>query len=77
MLERLLELLRGGGSHRPGDLARALDTTPELVEVMLEDLEGMGRLRQVGNECSGGCASCPLSGLCAVGAKSRVWALVE
>ena len=77
MLERLLELLRAGGSHRPADLARALDTTPELVEMMLEDLERMGRLRRVGGECSGGCAKCPLSGLCAVGATGRVWALAE
>ena len=93
MLNRLLELLRAGGTHRVADLARQLETTPELVEVMLEDLARMGYLRPVGGECGGGCAGCSLAGLCAAGSPStpsaslrtgslragggRVWALTE
>ena len=38
MLIKLLELLRTGGTHRVADLARELETTPALVEAMLEDL---------------------------------------
>nr|HID12933.1 DNA-binding protein [Anaerolineae bacterium] len=75
MLERLLELLRAGGTHRVSDLARELETTPALVEAMLEDLARMGYLKRVGGECGGGCAACPLSRLCAAGAKGRIWAL--
>ena len=88
MLDRLLELLQAGGTHRVADLARQLETTPELVEVMLADLARMGYLKPVGGECGGGCAGCSLAGLCAAGSPSapsaslragggQVWALTE
>jgi predicted ArsR family transcriptional regulator len=77
MLNRLLEQLRSGGTHRVADLARALETTPELVEMMLEDLVRMGYLKQVGGACERNCAGCSLAGLCAAGESGRVWALTE
>lgn len=75
MINRLLELLRAGGTRRVADLARELDTTPELVEMMLEDLCRMGHLKRVGGECGGKCAACPVAGLCAVGGDEQLWAL--
>jgi hypothetical protein len=54
-----------------------LDTTPTLVEAMLEDLDRMGYLKRVGGKCGGGCTSCPMAGLCAAGEGGRVWALTE
>jgi DNA-binding IscR family transcriptional regulator len=77
MLNRLLELLRAGGTHRVADLARELETTPALVEAMLEDLDRMGYLKRVGGECGGGCAGCSLAGLCTTGEGKRVWTLTE
>jgi hypothetical protein len=85
MLNRLLELLRAGGTHRVADLAHKLDTTPALVEAMLEDLTRMGYLKQVSGKCAGGCAGCSLAGLCAAGdpltssraGDGRVWTLRE
>ena len=77
MLNRLLELLRAGGTHLVADLARELETTPALVEVMLEDLDRMGYLKRVEGECSGGCGGCPMAGLCATGSSGRVWTLTE
>lgn len=77
MLNRLLELLRAGGTRRVADLARELDTTPELVEVMLEDLCRMGHLKRVGGECGEACTSCPMSGLCAAGSDDQLWVLTE
>ena len=77
MLNRLLELLRAGGTHRMADLACELETTPALVEAMLEDLARMGYLKQVGGECAGGCAGCSLAGLCTTGEGGRVWTLTE
>ena len=77
MLNRLLELLRAGGTYRVGDLARELDTTSALVEVMLEDLGRMGYLKRVGGECGGGCGGCSMAGLCAAGGGGRVWTLAE
>jgi predicted ArsR family transcriptional regulator len=77
MLNRLLELLREGGTHRVADLARELDTTPALVETMLEDLAHKGHLRRVGGECATHCAGCALAGLCTAEAGGQVWTLAE
>ncbi len=77
MLHQLLELLRAGGTHRITDLSRELETTPELVEVMLEDLGRMGYLKRVGGKCSGRCGGCSLAGLCSAGSGGQVWTLTE
>ncbi len=76
MLNKLLELLRAGGTHQIADLARKLDTMPALVEVMLKDLARMGYLKRVSGECGGGCNSCSLSGMCTAGG-GQVWTLTE
>lgn len=75
MLNRLLDLLRSGGTHRVADLARELGTTPELVEMMLEDLCRMGYLKRTAGGCGGKCAACPVAGLCAVGGDEQLWVL--
>ncbi|HDQ71672.1 MAG TPA: hypothetical protein ENN19_06190 [Chloroflexi bacterium] len=75
MLNQLLELLKTGGTRRVGDLARELNTTPGLVEIMLEDLTHMGYLKQVGGACGGACASCEMAGLCAAGVQGQLWVL--
>jgi hypothetical protein len=59
------------------DLARALDTTPQLVEVMLDDLSRMGYLRRVGGQCTETCGTCPMAGLCAAGSSEQLWTLTE
>lgn len=82
MLDQLLELLQAGGTYQIADLAQELQTTPELVEAMLDDLARMEYLKQVGGECRGTCATCPLANTCTVGGPSRgrrggqVWAFV-
>ena len=77
MLEKLLALLRQGGSHRVVSLAKDLDTTPLLVDTMLEDLGRMGYIRPMEASCGASCDSCPMSGLCASGSSTRVWVLTE
>jgi predicted ArsR family transcriptional regulator len=77
MLDRLLELLRSGGTHRIADLARELDVTPALVEAMLEDLARMGYLKRISGECGGACAACSMAWLCAAGKSGQVWTLME
>ncbi len=69
MLERLIALLEEGGTYRVADLARALDTTPELVEIMLEDLARRGIIRPMEMTCPSSraaCADCPLTSHCSV-----------
>lgn len=83
MLNRLLELLRKGGTRRMDDLARELDTTPGLVEAMLEGLAHMGYVKRLSAQCAEACAECRLSHMCAVGgpsseaSKGEIWVLVE
>ena len=77
MLNRLLELLWDGGSHRVSDLASELETTTELVEAMIEVLTRMGYLKQVGGACAENCASCSLAGTCTAETSGRVWTLTE
>lgn len=83
MLSRLLELLRAGGTRRIGGLAEELETTPQLVQAMLEDLARMGYIGQLNARCTESCSKCPTSHMCAVGAPSseegdgRIWVLLE
>jgi predicted ArsR family transcriptional regulator len=77
VLDQLLELLRSGGTRRVADLARELDTTPELVKMMLEDLCRMGYLKRVGAECPASCQACPMAGVCAAGSPGQLWALAK
>ncbi len=75
MLERLLELVQAGGTRHIDGLARELDTTPELVHVMLENLSRMGYLKAVDGACSTQCGECQFACSCSVGTASRVWTL--
>jgi Mn-dependent DtxR family transcriptional regulator len=77
MLSHLLKLLQAGGTHRVVDLARALDTTPELVEVMLDDLGRLGYLERIGGTCGETCAGCSMAGLCAAGSSGQLWTLTK
>ncbi len=73
MLERLMEILQTGGTHRVSDLARALDTTPALVEMMLEELTRAGYVKPVAT-CTE-CASCPLADSCIATRPGKAWTL--
>ena len=77
MIDRLLELLRAGGTHRVSDIAGSLETTPQLVKAMLDELGRMGYLRQLGAQCGQGCDVCPIVGMCTAEASGRVWTLTE
>lgn len=77
MLETLLAMLRRGGTRRVEDLARELGTTPELVEMMVEDLVRMGVLRPMSVSCAERCAGCLAAGVCTVGGRGRAWVLSQ
>ena len=76
MLETLLKLLQDTRTHSLADLAHALDTSTEMVEAMLQDLERMGYVRQV-TGCDQNCQGCSLKGACTLSSPTRIWALVE
>ena len=75
MLERLLALVRAGGTYHIGDLATTLDTSPELVAAMIENLQRLGYLKTVDNTCKDGCNGCPLVSSCSKPANGKLWTL--
>jgi predicted transcriptional regulator len=76
MLTQLLDLLRADRTRSVDELAQKLDTTPEMVYAMMENLERMGFVRQVDTGCEKACESCALSNMCTRIGKSRMWTLV-
>lgn len=74
MLERLLVELQGSLTLSVEGLAARLQTTPALVEMMLEHLARQGQVETV-EFCEAGCDSCPLGSLCRAEKRQRLWQL--
>lgn len=74
MLERLLFELEGSQTLSLEGLAARLQTTPALVEMMLEYLARQGRVEAV-KFCEAGCEGCPLGSLCRAEKQQRLWQL--
>jgi len=77
MLERLLQMLRAGGTHTIAELARELEVSEALVELMMEDLVRMGYLAVAGGSCDRRCTMCPPAEVCAARGPTRVWTLTR
>jgi hypothetical protein len=58
-------------------MASELQTTPEMIEAMLDQLAKMGYLRVIGSECNTTCDGCSVADLCSSGSSGYVWALTE
>lgn len=73
MLREIISRVADGTPWTVEALARELDTTPELVTVMLEDLVRRGYLREVRGACGEGCGSCSMAQGCIKGMADRAW----
>jgi hypothetical protein len=75
MLERLLAEIEKGGTQNCAGLASRLNTSPVLIEMMLEELERHGRVRRVSTSCdtTSKCGGCPTASNCSP--QGRVWVL--
>jgi len=74
MLERLLLELEGSQTLSVEGLAARLQTTPALVQLMLEHLARQGRVEAL-EFCEAGCEGCPLGLLCGAEKHLRLWQL--
>lgn len=63
MLQALIKEIERGGPLEVNRLAASLDTTPEMITMMLETLQKSGFLKQY-QSCEDGCAGCSLSSAC-------------
>ena len=77
MLRNILRLAGDFGTIRREELARALDTSPELVDLALEELARRNYLQAVVPEWSTACAHCPLRAACLYRRQPRVWVLTR
>lgn len=74
MLQRLLLELQESPTLSVEELAARLQTTPAMVELMLEHLARQGRIEAV-KFCETGCKGCPLGSLCRAEKRQRLWQL--
>ncbi|MDD2694374.1 MAG: FeoC-like transcriptional regulator [Anaerolineales bacterium] len=63
MLQKLLTVIRSGGTFETTVLAARLGTTPELATAMLEHLQRMGHIRPY-RTCGYACGGCNLRTEC-------------
>lgn len=76
MLERLLYEIRNGGSLEVSALAARLDTSPAMVQAMLEHLQRLGYIQPYAEACGDGCGGCSFSQACNIeerADKIRLW----
>ncbi len=75
MLERLLKLIQEGKPLTPVVLARQLNTSPQMVEMMMEELvrRGLLKMSEFSQSCdSGACNTCYLAKTCHA-SQQRIW----
>jgi predicted ArsR family transcriptional regulator len=77
MLREVLCLAVERGTARSDEVARALDTSPELVRLLLAELTRRDYLHPAVPGCSTACEHCPLRAACLYRCHARVWMLTR
>jgi hypothetical protein len=77
MLEDLVRHLIQAEMTTLEELASRLSTTPDLLDLMLGDLERGGYLVAVNLECDQHCSGCADSSICALVHGKRIWRVTE
>jgi hypothetical protein len=73
MFDKLMTLLKRGGTVTVDEVARQLDTTPEVVAGMIDHMTRTGQLRPMNVSCDLVCNQCLLVRDCQKPNRSRVW----
>jgi DeoR/GlpR family transcriptional regulator of sugar metabolism len=77
MLDKLISILQDGGSISIDQIARELDTTPEMIAQLIDHLQRNGRLKQIGGDCNVPCTGCYLAQSCNRSSAERIWSSVN
>ena len=73
MFNKLMALLKRGGSITIDQIARELDTSPEVVSGMIDHMTRQGWLRSMSASCDSACSACLFTRDCVRGEKARTW----
>jgi hypothetical protein len=73
MFDKLMSMLKRGGTVTVAEMARELDTTPEVVTGMIDHMTRTGQLRPMKVSCDLACNQCLLVRDCHKPQRSRVW----
>lgn len=75
MLIELMKEIENGGTLEINHLARKLKTSPQIIAMMIEQLQQSGFIKPY-ESCSDGCESCSLGSLCTHNqgeAATKIW----
>ncbi len=73
MFDKLMLILKRGGAVTVDQMARELDTSPEMIAGAIDHMERAGWLRQMSVSCDAQCNQCVFVGDCQGPSQSRVW----
>jgi predicted ArsR family transcriptional regulator len=73
MLDKLMALVRRGGTVTIDQMARELDTSPEVVSGMIDHMTRQGWLNAVSASCDSACSACLFARDCVRVDKGRTW----
>jgi hypothetical protein len=73
MLDKLMTRLKRGGTVTVAEMAHELDTTPEVVAGMIDQMTRTGQLHPMNVSCDLGCNQCLLVRDCQKPQRSRIW----
>jgi hypothetical protein len=73
MFDKLLAVLKRGGTVTVDEVARELDTTPEVVTGMIDHMARGGQLQPMSVSCDLVCNQCLVVRDCRKPQRDRVW----
>ena len=73
MFDKLLVLLKRGGTLTLDQMARELDTTPEVVNGMVDHMARQGWLHAMSASCDSACSACLFARDCVRTDQQRIW----
>ena len=73
MFDKLITLLKRGGTVTIDQVARELGTSPEVVNGMIDHMTRQGWLRSMSPSCDSMCSACVFARDCTRATTSQVW----
>ena len=73
MFDKIMAMLKRGGTITIDQMARELDTSPEVVSGMIDHMTRQGWLRSMSASCDSACSACTFARDCVRVEKARTW----